>query len=291
MDELEVARAKKKINNDLDKGLEDKIITKKEYDAMIANDKNPGKFYANFKVHKPHKHKETPPVRPINSGSGSMTEGIATFVEYHIKESAVTHKSYIEDTPDFLRYIAKLNKGPKLNKNTVLVTFDVEGLFTNILHKDGLQCLRDQLDIRTSPKVPTDFLVNLMEIILQQNIFSFHDALWKEEVGAAMGSKPVPSYANIFMANIIDKAIITLASKYNKKGVEALQMLKRFLDDYFSLFIGTTKDLHKLLDEINKIHPTIRLTMNHTSIEGEALENKCGCKEEASFLSWMSYAE
>ena len=97
-----------------------------------------------------------------------------------------------------------------------------------------------------------------MEIILQHNIFSFHDALWKQEVGSAMGSRPVPAYANIFMANIIDKAIFTLASKYNKEGVEALQILKRFLDNYFSLLIGTTKDLHKLLDEINKIHLTTK---------------------------------
>ena len=50
-------------------------------------------------------------------------------------------------------------------------------------------------------------------------------------------------------------------------------MLKRFLDDYFTIFVGTTKELHKLLKEINKVYPTIKLTMNHTSVRGELKED------------------
>ena len=63
-----------------------------------------------MKVNKEHTH--ILPPTPINSGSGSITEGIATFVEYHLKESAVAHETYIQDTPDFLRHIVK---GTKLN--------------------------------------------------------------------------------------------------------------------------------------------------------------------------------
>ena len=45
------------------------------------------------------------------------------------------------------------------------------------------------------------------------------------------------------------------------------------------LFIGSTKKLHELLDKINKINPTIQLTMNHTSLKNESLEDRCSCKE------------
>ena len=51
-----------------------------------------------------------------------------------------------------------------------------------------------------------------MEIILRHNIFTFHDSYWKQEVGAAIGSKPVPSYAIMFMAPI-DKQIKAVAKK------------------------------------------------------------------------------
>ena len=69
---------------------------------MCADEKSPGRFYCNFKVHKKHEHKKAPPVRPITSGSGSLTEGIATFVENHVQNSATKQKSYIQDTPEFL---------------------------------------------------------------------------------------------------------------------------------------------------------------------------------------------
>ena len=97
---------------------------------MIADEKMPGRFYGNFKVHKPEI-----PIRPILSGCDSLTEGIATYVEYHISDIAKTHDTYIQDTPDFLRILECINKGPRLSQNAILVTFDVKALFTNIKHK------------------------------------------------------------------------------------------------------------------------------------------------------------
>ena len=277
VDDLEVERAKHKIKQVLEEGLEQGIISKFEFDAMIADEKMPGRYYSNFKVHKPNI-----PVRPILSGCGSLTEGIATFVEHQIRHIATTHDTYLQDTPDFLRTIERINKGPRLSQNAILVTFDVKALFTNIKHNDGLQCLQEQLEDRKQPEVSSDYILKLMDLLLHQNIFSFHDTLWKQEVGAAMGSKPIPSYANIFMARTIDKAIKLLAKKYNKDDTEALQLMKRFLDDIFGIFNGSTKMLHDLFDEINQIHPTIKLTMNHTSIADEAPEVKCDCEEKSA---------
>ena len=68
----------------------------------------------------------------------------------------------------------------------MLVTFDVNGLFTNIVQKEGLQSMRKQLQERTAPQVPTEYLLSLMDIILNENIFVFYDTLWKQKVGAAM---------------------------------------------------------------------------------------------------------
>ena len=73
--------------------------------------------------------------RPIISGSGSITENVGIFAEHHIKEIATKHKSYLQDTPDFLRCIQKINEGEKLDPRTLCVTLDVIGLFTNIVLK------------------------------------------------------------------------------------------------------------------------------------------------------------
>ena len=98
----------------LQEGLDKNIITKSELQAMNPDDKNVGRFYCNFKVHKPHEHNTVPPERPIISQSGSMCENIAQFVEFHINHIGMQHESFLQDTPDFLRTIKHLNIGNTL---------------------------------------------------------------------------------------------------------------------------------------------------------------------------------
>ena len=171
--------------------------------------------------------------------------------------------------------INNINKGPKLSKHAILASLDVEGLFTNIVHSEGLHHLQKKLQDQNDANIPIELIMKMMEVILYNNIFSFHDSLWKQNIGAAMGSKPVPAYADNFMAEEIDPKSIALSEKYDKEGQKSLQLLKRFLDDIITLFYGTTKMLHELLDLINLINLNINLTMSHTSFPGEALEDKC----------------
>ena len=83
---------------------------------MNPKHKNPSKFYCYFKVHKETKHNNVPPVRPIISGSGAITENISLFAEHHIKETSTKHPSYLQDIPHFLTVLQKINDGPKLPK-------------------------------------------------------------------------------------------------------------------------------------------------------------------------------
>ena len=126
---------------------------------MDPEEKNPSRFYCNFKVHKTHIHKETPPPRPIISGSGSITENISLYVEHHIKDIAIQHPTYLQDTPHFLRIINKVNQGPKLPTNAVLITLDVTGAYQNISLDDGSECLKEVIEERRKKKkIPYNLL-------------------------------------------------------------------------------------------------------------------------------------
>ena len=176
-------------------------------------------WYCNFKVHKKNNHDNIPPVRPIISGSGAITENISLYVDHHIKDLATKHKSYLQDTPHFLRVIDKINQGPKLPINAVLVTSDIIGAYLNIPHEDGINCLNEVLEERDDKTIPSNLLVKLMELIQNYNIFEFHDEqLWKQLIGIAMGIHPAPSLANIYIARMLDEAIIRLGEKYGENG-------------------------------------------------------------------------
>ena len=155
VNEFALEEAKTKILDVLKEALEKELITKSEFTAMNPEKKDPSNFYCNFKVHKQSEHVEIPPVRPIISGSGSITENISIFVEHHINELSTKHKSYLQDTPHFLRVIDKVNKGTKLPESALLVTADITGAYNNIPQDDGSQCLREELEERQDKTIPS----------------------------------------------------------------------------------------------------------------------------------------
>ena len=54
--------------------------------------------------------------------------------------------------------------------------------------------------------------------------------------------------------------------------------MKRFLDDIFLIFTGSIKNLHNFFNEVNEIHPNIKLTMSHTTPKSEeGQEASCSC--------------
>ena len=278
-----ITETNKEINILIEEAYDNDIITKDELEAINPEQKVPGKFYCNFKVHKDHTEGQPPPVRPIVSCCESLTENASLFVEHHLKNIAKEHDSYLQDTPDFLRHIEKLNRQGRLPPNTILVVIDVVGLFTNIPQNEGAECVRESLKNRTDSNVTTEFLIRLLKIILEYNIFEFNGELYRQLIGTAMGIHPAPSYANIFMSKI-DAEIRNLAEKYKKDGQFNLKFLKRFLDDLFMVFTGSTKKLHNFVNEINTIHPNIKFTMSHTTVQNveQDVNNQCSCEKKTS---------
>ena len=152
-----------------------------------------------FKVHKEHAHGETPPERPICSGSGTMLENTCTFVEHFLKGIGTSHQTYIKDTPDFLRYIEQMNQ-TDFFENSLLFTDDAVDLFTNIPKEEGTEAVKEALEEINEDEINRKFLLRLLEVILQNNIMEFNSEYYKQEIGAPMGQKQVPDYANNFMA-------------------------------------------------------------------------------------------
>ena len=119
----------------------------------------------------------------------------------------------------------------------------------------------------------------MLRLILENNIFLFNNELYSQEEGTSMGPRHAPHFADIFMARKIDPKIKAIFRKY-VQGQD--DFLKRFLDDLFKLFIGTTQDLHKIFEEMNKIHPSIKFTMSHTTNRDEDISTRCTCPNKDS---------
>ena len=100
------------------------------------------------------------------------------------------------------------------------------------------KCVENVLSTRQNQEVPSGFIARLLELILKHNIFQLEDDLYQQQVGTAMGCKPAPSYANIHLADKIDKQILAIAKILSDNEEIPIKLLKRFLDDIFIIFTG-----------------------------------------------------
>ena len=56
------------------------------------------------------------------------------------------HPSYLQDTPDFLRFLEEVRSEGPLPENTIIVSMDVSALYTNIPQDEGLEVVNEAMD-------------------------------------------------------------------------------------------------------------------------------------------------
>ena len=158
-------------------------------------------------------------------------------------------KSYIKDTNHFLK---KLRSLPNLPDDIILCTVDVVSLYPNIPHEEGLSALRKRLDLRQEKDVTTSTLVELAEVVLKNNIFTFKEKTLKQKRGTAIGTKFAPPYSILFMAELEEEIL----SKIELKPY----LWWRYIDDIFFLGEHGEEKLKELIEHLNEKHPTIKFT-------------------------------
>ena len=249
------------IQEQVEKGLNNGWISKDEAKAMAPTEAKPGRLYGLAKVHKKVKEGEIPPFRPIVSGSGSLTENISKFVDFHGKPLLSSLPSYIEDTPDLLRSLEDL-KTEEFPEEAIPVTIDVVGLYSNIPQAQAFDCMQKAFNTRSKSlqdSVPTIFLMNLLTLVLTLNIFTFDNALYLQLWGIAMGTICAPTVANIFMG-VFEKDLLERApgKQYIYK-----KFWRRFIDDILLIWTGSEEELKEFLAFMDSIHPTIKFTSDY----------------------------
>ncbi|CAM5099519.1 unnamed protein product [Eretmochelys imbricata] len=207
----------------------------------------PGVFYLLLKIHKPGN-----PGCPIISGIGTLTAGLSGYVDSLLRPYATSTLSYLRDTTDFLR---KLQSIGDLPENTILATMDVEALYTNNPHIDGLQAVRNSIP----DNVTTNLVAELCDFVLTHKYFTFGDNVYLQISGIAMSTRMAPQYANIFMADLEQHFL-------SSRPLTPLLYL-RYIDDIFIIWTHGKEALEECHHDFNNFHPTINLSLDQSTQE------------------------
>ena len=139
--------------------------------------------------------------------------------------------------------------------NEIMVSFDVESLFTNFPIDDtvqaGLQKLENDPGLADRTTLTPAQIADLLTFVLRFTYFQYNGSIYEQKEGAAMGSPVSAVIANLYMENFEEQAITT--SSYEPR------IWKRYVDETFTIL--DRENVDDLLLHLNNQQPSIRFTM------------------------------
>jgi len=126
----------------------------------------------------------------------SPTYDLSRFLPEELKLLIGKSGTHIINSTDFIQKIQKI----RLHPADILISFDVESLFTQVSIKDTLDMIKISHEVLSS-------LIPLIEYCLTTTYFSYNDQFYEQTFGAAMGSPISSVIANIFMKHLKKEAL------------------------------------------------------------------------------------
>ena len=202
----------------------------------------------------PKVHKDSVPLRPILSMSGSPQFRISRWLCDMLKP--VLEFYCTRCVRDSFTFSEKV-KIAKLSRAGHMCSFDVVSLFTNVPLQEVIDiCAKAIYHDDNIPTLPTSLteksFKELMYRVTSGVEFSFDGVMYRQVDGVAMGSPLGPILANIFVG-------------FHEKRIPSdkwPEMYERYVDDIFSHFVDRNAcDQFALL--LNSLHPALRFTCEH----------------------------
>lgn len=235
------------------------FLSKKEADFLNVKDPRTPVIYTLPKI---HKNMTMPPGRPIVSGCGSILEPLGQYVNYFIKDVVPSTTYFVRDSMDMINLIDQYPFDPDKN---ILCTMDIESLYTNIPQELALNVVMKTLKQRPRPHaVPTNFILQLLELCLTRNFFQFESEFFQQIKGTCMGAIFAPSLAILVMDSIETNIILHQSNPF----VSAITIWRRYIDDIFLIWENTEETLQQHLHWLNNNCFGLKFTMStdHASI-------------------------
>ena len=170
---------------------------KKEYLTSVSY--KTSNFYGLPKIQKEYVHVIEPSdlkLRPIVAGPTCPTRSLSNLIDVPLKPFLLHVKSYVKN--NFV--LSKCSR--KSYEDTLLVTFDVVNLYSNIPHTFGLKTLDYWLwnhPESLHARFNRDFVLECGKFILQSKNMKFTNEFYNQIKGTAMVTIFAPTYATLSM--------------------------------------------------------------------------------------------
>ncbi len=177
----------------------------------------------------PKVHKTPITLRPVVSSVNSFLSIFSNWLDFRMKQLLPYVKSHIKNSIDVIKDLKNLN----LPKNALLFSADAKSMYTNIDTATGIQSVKEFIQCNQD-FIPADFpsslFLQVLQTVMENNIFSFENTTWLQLSGTAMGTPVACAYATISYGQHENSKILP--------SFEAqLLYYRRYIDDIFGIWV------------------------------------------------------
>ena len=196
----------------------------------------------------PKTHKKNIPMRPIISGIGAAPHRLAKLLAKPLSAKLGSISgAHLKNSTDLIEKL-----GTHSYRNKKLVSFDVTSLFTNVPVDEAMKVATETTKKCTSLPLPEEDFLEVLELCVKFNTFTFNDEEYRQTHGMAMGSPLSAVLCSLFMEDLERGPI--------KKIIGKDTPWYRYVDDTLVILRSRT-NTKKILDDLNTVHPRIKFTM------------------------------
>jgi hypothetical protein len=182
----------------------------------------------------PKVHKQPVTLRPVVSTSGSLLAIFSTWLDYRMKELLPLVQSHVKNSFTALAELKNLY----IPDNALLFAADATSMYTNIEIDIGMSAISHFLEhnkTRIPQDFPTEFFLETLHLVMQNNVFSFANTFWLQLTGTAMGTPAACAYATLTFGDYENSLIL---QKYKHQ----LLYYKRYIDDIVGVWLPNSEN-------------------------------------------------
>ena len=197
----------------------------------------------------PKIHKENCPCRPVLASTDCYTYKCASWLS-EILSPLRQHPTNLKDIFEFVDRMQQV----KFKNNSVMVSFDVKSLFTNIPVDFVTDIILKEIYGSDSTKkyygLTKRQFKNLLVWTTKRTNLNFNGSFYEQIDGVGMGSPIAPAFADIFMNYVIEKT-----KEFNMQP----DVFFRYVDDCFAVFPDFESAM-MFYGKLNQIHSNVNFT-------------------------------
>ena len=221
--------------------------------------------YPLFKLHKLTEQmisdKIIPPVRMVTSGVAGPTYRLGIFLDNLLQPVVKRYCAgeIVKDTTSFLASLALLEESNAIQGCNLIGTLDVDALYPSIKIRyvqDAIQHALNSCTQYTAEQI--SMIVEMVNFSINNAVIHYRGGWYSPKEGIPTGGSDSGSIANIYVKWCLDQKIFLdpEVAKYNR-----IDQRKRFLDDIWFLWRGSTRSFSIFLKTVNNVGVKFGITL------------------------------